>query len=131
MAAIGYVWEGADLILWVRAQTRASRDEWVGLQEDRFRVRITAAPVDGQANTYLQAFLAGLFGVAKSQVTLLAGQTGRDKRWRIIAPKQLPPGIESDCALYTSCHTTRSRPTPTTANRRSSVRPYRARKAAP
>jgi len=41
----------------------------------------------------LRAFLAELFGVAKNQVTLLAGETGRDKRWRIVAPKQLPPGI--------------------------------------
>jgi hypothetical protein len=92
--AAGYVWNDADLILRVRVQPRASRDEWVGLQEDRFRIRITAPPVDGQANTHLRAFLADLFGVAKSQVTLLAGETGRDKRWRIAAPKRWPPGIE-------------------------------------
>ena len=93
--AAGYVWDGADLILRVRAQPRASRDEWLGVQEDRFRVRITAPPVEGQANAHLQAFLAELFGVAKRQVTLLAGQTGRDKRWRIVAPKRWPLGIES------------------------------------
>ncbi len=92
--AAGYVWNDADLILRVRVQPRASRDEWVGLQEDRFRIRITAPPVDGQANAHLRAFLADLFGVAKSQVTLLAGETGRDKRWRIAAPKRWPPGIE-------------------------------------
>jgi uncharacterized protein (TIGR00251 family) len=92
--AAGYVWNGADLILRVWVQPRASRDEWVGLREDRFRIRITAPPVDGQANAYLRAFLADLFGVAKSQVTLLAGETGRDKRWRIAAPKRWPPGIE-------------------------------------
>ena len=94
MTGTGYVWEGADLILRVRAQPRARRDEWLGLCEDRFRVRITAPPVDGQANAHLRAFLADLFGVAKSQVTLLAGETGRDKRWRIAAPKQFPPGIK-------------------------------------
>jgi len=93
--AAGYVWDGADLILWVRAQPRASRDEWVGLQEDRFRVRITAPPVDGQANAHLREFLAALFGVAKSQVTLLSGETGRDKRWRIATPKRWPSEIES------------------------------------
>jgi len=93
--AAGYVWDGADLILWVRAQPRASRDEWVGLQEDRFRVRITAPPVDGQANAHLREFLAALFGVAKGQVTLLSGETGRDKRWRIATPKRWPSEIES------------------------------------
>jgi len=62
--------------------------------EGRFRVRITAPPVDGQANAHLREFLAALFGVAKSRVALLAGETGRDKRLRIIAPNRLPPGIE-------------------------------------
>ena len=92
--AAGYLWDGADVILRVRVQPRACRDEWLGLHEERFRVRITAPPVDGQANAHLRQFLATLFGVAKSQVTLLAGETGRDKRWRIIAPKQWPLGIE-------------------------------------
>ena len=92
--AAGYRWEDADLILQLRVQPRASRDEWAGLQEDRFRIRITTPPVDGQANAHLREFLATLFGVAKSQVMLLAGETGRDKRWRIAAPKRLPPGIE-------------------------------------
>jgi uncharacterized protein (TIGR00251 family) len=70
----------------------AATNGW-GLWDDRFRVRIAAPPVDGRANAHLRAFLAELFGVAKNQVTLLAGETGRDKRWRIVAPKQLPPGI--------------------------------------
>jgi hypothetical protein len=89
----GYGWDGADLLLRVRVQPRASRDGWAGLRDGRFRVRITAPPVDGQANARLQAFLAGLFGVAKGQVTLLAGATGLDKRLRIAAPKRFPPGI--------------------------------------
>ena len=94
MDAGGYCWEGTDLILRVRVQPRASRDQWAGLQDDRFRVRVTAPPVDGQANIHLRELLATLFGVARSQVTLLAGETSRDKRLRIAAPKRLPPGIE-------------------------------------
>lgn len=95
MDAGGYRWEGADLILHLRIQPRASRDQWAELLDGRFRVRITAPPVDGQANAHLREFLAALFGVAKSQVALLAGETGRDKRLRIVAPKRLPPGITS------------------------------------
>ena len=90
----GYRWDGADLILQVRARPRAGRDEWAGWREGRFEVRIAAPPVEGQANAHLREFLAMLFGVAKSQVTLLAGETSRDKRWRIAAPKRSPPGIE-------------------------------------
>ncbi|MBZ4194707.1 MAG: DUF167 family protein [Candidatus Contendobacter sp.] len=89
----GYAWDGADLILRVRVQPRSGRDGWLGLQEGRFAVRITASPVDGQANAHLQEFLAGLCGVAKSRITLLAGATGRDKRLRVSAPKRLPPGV--------------------------------------
>lgn len=93
MAFDSQVWDGTDLILRVRVQPRASRDEWLGLEENRFRVRITAPPVEGRANAHLRAFLAELFDVAKSQVCLLAGETGRDKRWRIVAPRRLPPGV--------------------------------------
>lgn len=95
MAADGYRWDGADLILRVRVQPRASRDEWLEPRDGWLCVRITAPPVDGKANVHLREFLATLFGVAKSQVTLLAGETGRDKRLRIAAPRRLPPGIES------------------------------------
>ncbi|MBK8537625.1 MAG: YggU family protein [Candidatus Competibacteraceae bacterium] len=94
----GYRWEGADLILHTRIQPRASRDQWAESREGRFRVRITAPPVDGQANAHLREFLAALFGVAKSQVALLTGETGRDKRLRIVMPKRLPPGIEPPAA---------------------------------
>ncbi len=94
MDAGGYRWEGADLILHTRIQPRSDRDQWAESVEGRFRVRITAPPVDGRANAHLCEFLAALFGVAKSRVMLLAGETGRDKRLRIVAPKRLPPGIK-------------------------------------
>ena len=94
-AQAGYIWEGNDLLLQVRVQTRSSRDSWDGMREGRFRIRITAPPVDGQANRHLQEFLADVFGVAKSQVTLLSGETGREKRWRINHPKRLPPELGS------------------------------------
>ena len=93
MAFDNQVWDGTDLILRVRVQPRARHDEWLGLEENGFRVRITAPPVEGRANAHLRAFLAELFDVAKSQVYLLAGEIGRDKRWRIVAPRRLPPGV--------------------------------------
>lgn len=88
-----YHWDGPDLILQVRAQPRASRDQWDGLVADCFRVRLTAPPVEGQANVHLRQFLAELFGVSKTQVTLLAGAASRIKRLRITAPKRWPPEI--------------------------------------
>lgn len=94
MSVGGYRWDDADLILHVRVQPRASRDEWLESRDDRIRIRIAAPPVDGKANVHLREFLATLFGVAKNRVTLLAGESGRDKRLRVTAPRRLPPGIE-------------------------------------
>jgi uncharacterized protein (TIGR00251 family) len=84
------VWQGADLILDVHVQPRAAKDEIVGLHGDRLKVRISAPPVDGKANRHLIDFLAGVFKVAKRDVILLAGESGRDKRFKILSPKHLP-----------------------------------------
>ncbi len=89
-----YRWEDQDLILQVRVQPRAKRDELVEPQGEQLRIRITAPPVDGKANVHLRKFLAALFQVPYSTVTLLAGSTGRDKRLRIKAPQQLPMDIK-------------------------------------
>ncbi|MDD5034201.1 MAG: DUF167 family protein [Methylococcaceae bacterium] len=75
----------------IHVQPRASKDEIVGLHGDRLKVRITAPPVDGKANKHLVDFLAELFGVGKANVILIAGEKGRDKRFRIDKPKRLPP----------------------------------------
>jgi uncharacterized protein len=83
-----------DLILDVHVQPRASKDEIVGYHGNRLKIRITAPPVDGKANQHLSAFLAGVFQVPKRDVVLLAGETGRDKRFRIIAPGVMPAILE-------------------------------------
>ena len=88
-----YEWRGETLIINLHIQPRASREELVGPHGDRLKVRITASPVDGQANEQLIRFLAKTFGVAKSNITLISGETGRDKRISITRPTTLPPLI--------------------------------------
>jgi len=85
-----YSWQADRLTLNVRVQPRASRDEIVGIHGNQLKVRITAPPVDGKANAHLIQFLAQEFGVPKSQITLLGGECGRDKRLLILAPARLP-----------------------------------------
>lgn len=85
-------WDGADLLLSLRVQPRASRDE-LRLEGDRLRVRITAPPVDGAANRHLLRFLAAEFGVSPSRATLVRGASGREKEVRIAAPARLPSSI--------------------------------------
>lgn len=88
-----YRWEGERLLLSVRVQPRASRDEIVGPHGDEaLKVRITAPPVDGKANAHLIRFLAKAFGVPRSRVTLLGGDSSRSKHLSIDSPTALPTG---------------------------------------
>jgi len=80
----------AELILDLRIQPRAARDEIVGYLGERLKVRLTAPPVDGKANERLIAFLAEVFAVPKRDVVLLSGESSREKRVRIVAPKRMP-----------------------------------------
>ena len=88
-------WDGDDLILDCHLQPKASKDEFAGLHGERLKIRLTAPPVEGKANAQLLAFLAGAFGVAKSQVSLESGELNRQTRVRIRAPRRLPdlPGL--------------------------------------
>lgn len=64
----------------VRVTPRASRDEIVEIQSDgTVKIHLTAAPVDGQANEELIAFLSDILGVPKSRIDIVAGASGRDK----------------------------------------------------
>lgn len=91
-------WRGDDLILQVRVQPRASRDECVGVQGERLKIRLTAPPVDGKANSCLIAYLAKQFKVPKARIALLSGETGREKRLCITAPAHLPEFITKPSA---------------------------------
>ena len=73
-------WDGEDLILECHLQPAARSDDFCGLHGERLKIRLTAPPVEGKANAYLMAFLAKAFGVAKSQVSLLARGTPRYSR---------------------------------------------------
>ncbi|MEZ6127710.1 MAG: DUF167 family protein [Planctomycetaceae bacterium] len=89
-AGTHYRWSGEELTLRLRITPRSSADQVLGLMADRLKVAITAPPVDGKANAHLVKFLSKQFGVAKSQVMLVSGETGRDKTVCIVAPTKLP-----------------------------------------
>jgi hypothetical protein len=67
----------------LRVQPRASRDEIVGWQDDALRVRVTAPPVEGDANTAVRRVVARALGVAPSAVALVRGERSRDKVVRV------------------------------------------------
>ncbi|PYQ46408.1 MAG: DUF167 domain-containing protein [Acidobacteria bacterium] len=63
----------------VRVSPRASRDELAGERDGALVVRLTAPPVEGQANAALLRFLARRLGVAPSTLSVARGAKGRDK----------------------------------------------------
>jgi uncharacterized protein (TIGR00251 family) len=87
--------DGQDWLLQVRVQPRASNTGFAGLMGDRIRVRLNAPPVDGRANAALLAFVATACGLAKSQVTLERGPTGRDKCLRLHRLDIIPAALQS------------------------------------
>ena len=68
---------GVQLRLRVQPGARAKRLE--GVHDDELRLRLTAPPVDGAANTACLAFLARTLGVRRSQITLQSGRKSRHK----------------------------------------------------
>ncbi len=64
----------------VRVIPKASRNEIAEVQADgTIKIRLTAAPVEGQANKALIEYLAEILDVAKSKIEIIAGHSGRDK----------------------------------------------------
>jgi uncharacterized protein (TIGR00251 family) len=63
---------------------RASRSEVGGWRQDgALTVRVTAPPVEGQANAAVGAVLAAALGVPASAVRVVQGERGRDKLVRV------------------------------------------------
>lgn len=75
--------DAGGVTLRVRLQPRAARNGVAGLHGDALKVRVTAPPVDGQANKALCAYLAKILNMAASRVNIQSGHTGRDKLVRI------------------------------------------------
>ncbi len=74
--------EGA-LVLAVRVQPRASRDEVVGEMDGALKVRLQAPAVENRANDALCEYLAMLLKTPKSAVRILSGERSRIKRIEI------------------------------------------------
>ena len=94
-----YKWDGDLLHLFLKIQPNASKDEFAEVLTDplcdRIKIRITAPPLDGKANKHLIRFLASVFKVAKSNISIKNGETSRNKHLIIQSPKKLTKQIKS------------------------------------
>ena len=63
----------------LKIQPRASKNEVSGFQGDALKVRLTAPPVDGEANEACVEYIARLLAVPKRTVRIVAGHTSTHK----------------------------------------------------
>jgi uncharacterized protein len=69
--------DGITISLYV--QPGAAKSEWAGVFDESLKLRIKAKPVEGEANRAVCEFIAAQLGVSKSSVSIVRGQTGRQK----------------------------------------------------
>lgn len=71
------------MIFRVRVVPRASKSELAGELDGALKIRIASPPVDGAANAELIKLLSKTFGVSKSEVEIVGGQTSKTKQIKI------------------------------------------------
>ena len=89
--------EGA-VILAVRVQPRASRDEIAGVMGEALKVRLRAPALEDRANEALCEFLARLLKTPRAAVRILSGERSRTKRLEIrgVTPQQVLALLEHE-----------------------------------
>ena len=68
-------------VLSLHVQPRSSRNHIVGLHGDSLKIKVTSPPVEGAANKSCFVYLAKLFNLPKSEITLIFGEKSRQKRF--------------------------------------------------
>lgn len=83
--------KGGSTRLRLRVVPGARRPGVVGRYGEGWKVRVTVAPERGAANVAVVALLSGVLDLPRENVTLVAGQTARDKivEFRGISPGEL------------------------------------------
>lgn len=67
------------VLLRIRVQPRSSPESLAGYHQNSLKIKIKSAPVDGEANAACIKFLASLFRLPKSSLTIKTGHKSRSK----------------------------------------------------
>jgi len=63
----------------VKVQPRSSRNAIAAIMGNSLKIQLTSPPVDGAANAACTEFFGQILGVAKSRITISAGEKSRCK----------------------------------------------------
>jgi uncharacterized protein (TIGR00251 family) len=93
---IQYTEKDGAFVFAVRVIPKSSKSEIVGEHEGALKVKLNALPVGGAANAELIKILAKHFGVAKSAIEILKGQTSKTKQIKIVGARAANlPGLKT------------------------------------
>jgi len=70
---------GNGVIFHIHVVPKSAKNECAGIQGDAIKLKLTAPPVEGQANDACIRFLSDLLSVKKNQVTIISGHKSRKK----------------------------------------------------
>lgn len=74
--------------IYVKVIPRSSKNEVTKISEGEYRVKLTAPPVEGEANKMLIKILAEFFGVSRYSIEIIGGKSARTKLIQISLPKK-------------------------------------------
>ena len=92
-------WDGGDLLLRVKLQPRAKREQIGELHGGRLKIKVLAPATEGKANADLVELVARTFGVPRRRVSIVAGFGSRQKSLRIAAPVSIPEFLADHTAV--------------------------------
>jgi uncharacterized protein (TIGR00251 family) len=84
-------------VLTLHVVPRSSRTEICGEHGDALKIKLQAAPVEGKANKALIEFLSDELDIPRSSISILSGDTGRNKRVAItgISAAEIEKNLQS------------------------------------
>lgn len=88
-----YRWDEDTLVLNVLGRPNSKKDAIGRVLGHQLEVYAAAVPRRGGATAHMVGYLAGVFAVNKSAITVVFGEKNVNKQLRIKAPGQLPPPI--------------------------------------
>ncbi len=80
IAMIRLIEKCGNIFFGVRLIPKSSRNKIIGEYNSALKLRLTAPPVEGEANQALVRFLAKSLGISRSQVELISGFKSKDKK---------------------------------------------------
>lgn len=87
-------WAGEDALLRIHAQPGAKQTSFAGQHGEAIKIRLAAPPLEGRANQALFRFLSEVFAVPLSAITLMSGESARQKRVKIQRPVEWPDALK-------------------------------------